>query len=124
MPKSKHRPTAKELDEIKSKALDAVKKGRMDLLYEQALQEDAQAVGCSIDELPGVLTELLSGLEVEHYAGWRPPQRSYEEKIKGRELFAFTRYSVVLDWDIYFKFVFMDEYFILVSFHRDEEKLG
>ena len=70
--------------------------------------------------------EMTRALEVaaneftpEHYAGTRPPLRSYEKACKGAELFAFCWDSAHFGRRMYLKFCFVRETLFIVSFHSD-----
>jgi len=55
----------------------------------------------------------------EHYAGTRPPMRSYEGACKDAELFAFRWDSAHFGRRMYLKFCLVKETLFIVSFHRD-----
>jgi len=115
-----NRPSHKELFGKLRVAREAVRKGRIALLDQLALAADAIELDYSIElELEAVLSELLEAAAPAHYTGSRPPQRSYEQDIKGLELFAFAVESQRFKCRIYFKFALQDEMFWLVSLHQD-----
>ena len=114
------RPSHKELFGKLRLAHEAVKNGQIALLNQLALAADAIELDYSIElELEAILSELLEGAAPGHYTGSRPPQRSYEQDIKGLELFAFLVESKRFKCRIYFKFALQDEMLWLVSLHQD-----
>ena len=114
------RPSHKELFGKLRLAQEAVKNGRIALLNQLALAADAIELDYSIElELEAILSELLEGAVPGHYTGSRPPQRSYDQDIKGLELFAFLVQSKRFKCRIYFKFALQDEMLWLVSLHQD-----
>jgi hypothetical protein len=79
-------------------------------------------LNCDIQEVPEILFELLQKMAPEHYAGTRPPQRSYEEDLGGSELYAFKIESKRLGCLIYLKFALQDGYLWVVSFHENKKE--
>lgn len=58
-----------------------------------------------IEDRTQILTTALREIEVDDYAGARPPQRSYEQSAHGGEMFAFHWESGAFRKDeMYFKF--------------------
>lgn len=72
--------------------------------------------------------ELIKSLIVEikpsNYTGGRPPYKSYEKSIEGRELFAFSWQSQVLGKKMYLKFALKGDRFYYVSLHEDRPTKG
>ncbi len=66
--------------------------------------------------------KLLQEIQPEDYAGSRPPQKSYEKKIEGKDLFAFAWESKILRMRMYMKFVILDDDFYYVSLHQDKRR--
>jgi hypothetical protein len=58
------------------------------------------------------------------YLGRQPPERSYEDKIKGVELFAFKAYSERIGEHFYLKFASKEKFIWIVSLHEFESKGG
>lgn len=72
-------------------ALSAVHDNRIILVEPGIIVAHAAELGYSIrDELQQVLLELLQHTGPEHYAGHRPPQKSYETRIHLLDLWAFS----------------------------------
>ena len=81
---------------------------------------DAINLGYQIINLKSVLLSILEEIDVKkNYAGSRPPQKSYESKILGYELFAFSWISKYFGCETYLKFALKQEIFWLVSLHED-----
>lgn len=118
-----NRPSHKELYGKLLSARQAVKEGRVELLNQLSLAADAIDMDFSIEfELNAVLVELLDETAPVHYAGSKPPQRSYKQDIQGLELFAFVVESSQFKCRVYFKFALVDEIFWLVSLHPNRPK--
>ena len=101
-------------------ARQAIRDGRVALLNALSIAADAIELDYSLElELNAVITGLLDEATPAHYAGSRPPQRSYEQDIQGLELFAFTVESSRFKCRVYFKFAFQGDIFWLVSLHQD-----
>jgi hypothetical protein len=112
------RPSNKELFGKLRDAKEAVRNANVFLIDQEAIAEDAIELGYDIGgELLDVLSELLSETSLTHYAGSRPPQRSYKEEIEGLELFAFVVDSTRSKCRVYFKFALVEESLWLVSLH-------
>jgi len=115
-----HRPSNKELFGKLRDARAAVKNGKIFLIDQDVIAEDAIELGYDIgDELIEILAELLDETTMIHYAGSRPPQRAYKQEIKGLELFPFVIESRRFKCRIYFKFALFEESIWLVSLHQD-----
>lgn len=114
------RPSHKELYNKIREAKKAVASGSVLLLEQDAIAQDAIDLEYDIgDELFDVLSELLNETSPNHYAGARPPQRSYEREIEGLELFAFAVESSRFKCRVYYKFTLAEGAFWLLSLHQD-----
>lgn len=114
------RPSHKELFGKLRSARQAIEAGRVALLNQLAVAMDAIDLDYSIEtDLNAVLIELLEATTAADYAGARPPQRSYEQDIKGLELFAFVVESKRFKCRVYYKFALAQGVFWLVSLHQD-----
>jgi hypothetical protein len=71
-------------------------------------------------EVWDLIRQILPEIKPEHYTGSRPPQKSYEKSIEGRELFAFSWESTYLGKKMYLKFALKNERFYYVSLHHDK----
>ena len=75
-----------------------------------------------LDDLDGLLMELLGKSSLDNYTGTRPPQKSYQQEVQGAELFAFVIEKTSLNGLIYYKFSIVDDFMFLVSLHRDRKE--
>jgi len=116
-----NRPSHKELFNKIREAVSAIADGRIAILNQAAVAADAIELGYVIDlELTEVLMELLDEVTPRHYAGTRPPQRSYEVDIQGIDIFPFLLESRRFNCRIYLKFALKDSFFWLVSLHQSK----
>lgn len=69
-----------------------------------------------------LIIELLEEIEIDDYAGSRPPMRSYESSIANCELFAFSWMSRKLQQEMYLKFTVKEGDFYYVSLHKSRKK--
>src|SRR5579872_6307162 len=100
-----NRPSDGELDR-------KIKAAKIALETQKGLFANFNKVVGELDELniesPNQIWELIMALleeiRPEDYAGGRPPQKSYEKTIEGRELFAFCWNSKILGKKMYIKF--------------------
>lgn len=114
------RPSKKELFGRLRNAKAAVYQGNVFLIDQDVIAEDAIELGYDIgDELRQVLAELLEEITVYHYAGARPPQKSYKQDIEGLELFPFVTESRRFACRVYLKFAIIEDSLWLVSLHQD-----
>jgi len=114
------RPSKKELFGKLRDAKAAVRNEDVFLIDPDVIAEDAIELGYDIgSELLEVLAELLGKTSVSHYAGFRPPQRSYKREIQGLELFPFVVDSRRFTCRVYFKFALSRGSLWLVSLHQD-----
>lgn len=74
------------------------------------------------EEVWPLILELLKEIEIDDYAGSRPPRRSYEPNISNCELFAFSWLSKKLQKDMYLKFAIKEGNFYYVSLHESRKK--
>jgi hypothetical protein len=116
------RPSHHELNRKLTQARDAVESGHIGVINPDAAAEDAQELGYLFEDVKEFLSGLLMEVGPQHYAGGRPPQKSYEEEIKGCELFAFRWKSRILDEEVYLKFTVKEGSFWLVSLHKHKKR--
>ena len=116
------RPSYKELENKIREARRAVREGRVLILEQEAVAADAIHLGYLVEtELLEVLRGILDETSPGHYAGTRPPQRSYERQIEGLELLSFTVASARFGCRVYCKFALTQEVFWLVSLHQERK---
>ena len=83
------RPTYSEIQRKIKQAGEAIARSDFTILKPSIVALDALELGIQIEEIDSVLLELLEEIKPGNYAGTYPPQRSYEDEISQRELFAF-----------------------------------
>ncbi len=114
------RPFHKELYNKLREARMAVSKGLVTLLNQDIIAADAIELEYTIGtELIPILQELLDYTTPGHYAGSRPPQKSYQREIEGLDMFPFVADSSWLKCRVYYKFALVEERLWLVSLHQD-----
>ncbi len=116
------RPSHKELYGKIRQAKKTVAEGKVLIVEQEAVAADALELEYLIEtELLGVLQELLEETNPGHYAGTRPPQRSYEREIEGLEIFAFVVENIRFKCRVYYKFALAEGVFWLVSLHQERD---
>jgi len=118
------RPSHREISGKLLSARAAILKSAVRLVNPKVMREDLLDMGFLLDELPELLLSILDELNPERYRGTRPPQKSYEDTIRGCELYAFSWVSSALGCDAYFKFAMHGELLWIVSLHRDRKPEG
>ncbi len=114
------RPSHKELYNKLREARMAVSKGLVILLNQDIIAADAIELEYTIGtELIPILQELLDYTTPGHYAGSRPPQKSYQREIEGLDLFPFVTDCSRLKCRVYYKFALVEGRLWLVSLHQD-----
>jgi len=112
------RPSHKELHGKLQAALQCVHANRILLVEPAVIVSDAISLGYSIrHELQVVLLDLLNNTGPDHYAGGRPPEKSYETRIRNLELWAFSVQCPRFESRVYYKFSLYEGCFCLVSLH-------
>lgn len=118
-----NRPSKKELFNKIRAAKNAVTHERIEIIEAEVIAADAIELDYDVEtELKTILENLLSHITPDDYAGSRPPQKSYESKIQGLEIFAFVLKPSCFDCSVYLKFALTDDTFWLVSFHKNRLK--
>jgi hypothetical protein len=115
------RPTYPEIQGKIRQAKEAIARGEFRVLKPSVVALDALELGIQFGEINSVLIELLDEIKPANYAGTYPPQRSYEDGIFQRELFAFRWLSKRLGCMTYIKFAFEGSHVWLVSLHSDRD---
>jgi hypothetical protein len=75
----------------------------------------------SPNQIWALIVDLLEEILPQNYAGLRPPQKSYEKTILGKELFAFCWDSKKLGKKMYIKFALKDDRYYYLSLHGSKE---
>lgn len=70
------------------------------------------------EERSRALLIALDEISPEHYAGRRPPEKSYEKEVQGMEMFAFCWPSSRFRRVMYFKFCVTKRALFVLSFHQ------
>ncbi len=71
-------------------------------------------------EVWDLITDLLNELTIEDYEGSRPPQRSFEKTVEGKDLWAFAWNSKSLKKRMYLKFALKNDTFYYISLHESK----
>jgi len=118
------RPSHRELTNKIRLAKEAVGENRIALVEPDIIAADALELGYLIQDISEVLSLVLKEITPHDYTGSRPPQKSYEDKIRGTELFAFRWESKRFGCETYLKFALKDDQIWLVSLHSHREGKG
>lgn len=118
------RPSRKELTKKIRLAQEARAGNRIAIIDPDVIATGALELGYLIKDISEVLCVILNEITPHDYAGSRPPQRSYEDKISGCELFAFKWESMRFGCETYLKFALKDDQIWLVSLHLHREGKG
>ena len=110
----------KLLKKIKD-AKNAIEKGEYKFFDLGKIVGELDELGLVTEDVWGKILICLDEIQTCDYAGSRPPEKSYEKTIKGKELFAFSWYSKSFNKKMYLKFCFNKSCFIYVSFHESRE---
>ena len=89
------------------------------LINPVSIAADALELGFPIEGIDNTLTDILEEIAPKFYVGQYPPQKSYEDRIAGWELYAFRWVSRHLGCRVYLKFTLKENHFWLVSLHGD-----
>lgn len=115
------RPSHKELTRKIAQAKKAVLHGCIKFVDPTIIASEALELGYLVKDITNILPEILDEIEPKNYAGTRPPQRSYENKIRDFDLFAFGWKSKYFGCELYLKFTLKEKVLWLVSLHPDRK---
>lgn len=115
------RPSHKELTGKIRQASEAVFNSNIAFVEQASIAADALELDYPVNEIGNVLSDIFEEITPDDYVGKRPPERSYEDKIKDCELFAFRWVSKQFGCELYLKFTLKDDVLWLVSFHLHRE---
>jgi hypothetical protein len=115
------RPTHKEINRKLKEAKEAVSENRISILSPVSVAADTLELELDFGNISNTLIEILDETTPEDYVGLHPPQRSYEDQIRGCDLFAFRWLSKRLGCRTYLKFAIKDNRLWLVSLHEDRK---
>jgi hypothetical protein len=113
------RPSYKEINQRIKQAQKAVTGHRISLINPISIVADALELGFPVESIGNTLTDIFGEITPKSYVGQYPPQKSYEDKIAGSELYSFRWVSRHLGCRIYLKFALKENHFWLVSLHED-----
>lgn len=116
----KNRPSPKELAQKFRQAGAALSNRRVLFVDSAKAIGELNDLDISTEAVWGLISELLEEITPNDYAGTRPPQKSYEKRIEGKELIAFSWISKKMKMKMYLKFVIKDDTFYYVSLHEDK----
>lgn len=116
------RPSVRELDgKIQSAIVIVAAGARFFFANDEASMAEIRSECHDLDTLEADILACMKEVKSSDYAGGRPPQKSYESKIKDCDLFAFAWDSTHMSERMYLKFVIKNENFYYVSFHKDRK---
>ena len=98
------RPSKRELYNKIKQAKWLVFSDSLLIINPEVIAEDAIDLGYMIGDIKTVLLTILDEIDIDHYAGAYPAQKSYESQIQNSELFAFRWKSKYFGCDVYLKF--------------------
>ena len=121
------RPSNREKYNKVSEAIAAIECGACFRLLTKHISMDDEAMGVDDEDgfwtmLVELLKEVLTVDPVKHYAGRHPPQRSYEAKLKDKELWAYAWDSEILGKRMYVKFCITKGCYFHVDCHESQPK--
>ncbi|MBM4310123.1 MAG: hypothetical protein FJ119_04145 [Deltaproteobacteria bacterium] len=117
-----NRPSHKELNKKLNEARALSEKQQVSIVEPLCFAADAIGLGYDIEDIFITVSGLLNEILPDHYAGGRPPQRSYEDCITGSDLFAFEWHSEILAARVYCKFAIRGTTLWIVSLHKSRKK--
>ena len=117
------RPSVRELNKKLQEARTALEcgNGLFANVRSAAGELNDLRLGDSGEAWPLILA-MLDEIEPGNYVGRRPPEKSYEAKIYGKELFAFAWESERFGRRMYLKFALQEGWFCYVSLHPSRER--
>jgi hypothetical protein len=115
------RPSTKELGKKIASAKEAIKGGKCYFAHRGKALGELTDMDIHTEEVWELLHDCLDEIKPADYVGSKPPQKSYEKSIEGKELFAFAWDSENLGKRMYLKFVVSDNRLYYVSFHEDKK---
>ena len=110
------RPSYRELDRKLSTAKMCIFDSTFKFENPTQFVIDAAELGFTLSS--GDLLTILREIKPEHYAGEKPPERSYKSNIRNCELFTFVWQSSYLDQVVYLKFAIKNDTVWFISLHQ------
>lgn len=121
------RPSRAELEKKVVEAISAINSGNRSIPYSKHFTSDQDDLG--IEDTKDLWPLLVSFLEEikslgasDCYAGGRPPQRSYEVAVEGKELWAYSWSSKSMDKQMYIKFCLVKGNYFYMGCHESKPK--
>jgi len=115
------RPSKKEIYGKIAQAKDAIQNGKCLFGNPEKVVGELDDLELTTEDCWDCISNCLDEITSSDYAGKRPPDISYEKKIKNKELFAFSWASDYMGKKMYLKFVIRNEFFWYVSFHESKK---
>ena len=103
------RPSYKEINQKIIQAEKAISEHRISLINPISIATDALELGFCVEGIDSILIKLLEEITPRDYLGQSPPQRSYEDKITGCELYPFRWMSRHMGCRVVFEVCFKTE---------------
>lgn len=116
------RPSVKELYGQLRKAKLLLAASQWAPVNEIKLAGDFHGIGLhtAAERAEALMTALLE-IDPEDYVGRRPPERSYEKRVYGRDFFAFSWPSRRFRRRMYLKFCVTKDALFILSFHESRK---
>lgn len=118
------RPSRAEIINKVSDAISAIEAGKKTIPVSKHFSSDQHDLGIEdTKKLWPLIISLLKEIKDigpgESYAGSRPPQKSYEVKTEGLELWAYSWESESMDKKMYIKFCLKNGFYYYMGCHED-----
>ncbi len=120
---SQERPSHRELRGKLLRAEDLIAASRWAPAIEIKLLDDLHRLGLfTAGAQAEALTAALAEIDPGHYAGRRPPEKAYEKRVFGLDMFAFCWHSIVFRRTMYLKFCVTKDILFILSFHESKAR--
>lgn len=116
------RPSVRELNRRIAAAKEAIEDGKCKFVSRGKAFGELTDLDVSTEEVWELISVCLEEIGPENYDGGRPPEKAYEKRIRGKDLFPFAWKSDYLKKKMYLKFVISNDCFWYVSFHESRYK--
>jgi len=121
------RPSDKEINNKVRDAIKAIEEGKRSIPMSKHFVSDQDDLGIEdTKDLWPLLVILLKEIEQigpsSCYVGGRPPEKSYEVAIEGKELWPYSWDSISMNKKMYIKFCFVGGYYFYVGCHESKPK--
>lgn len=119
-----NRPSDKEKSNKIREAISAIENGKRIIPMSKHFVSDQEDLGVEdTKDLWMLLLILLREIEKlgpkSCYVGGRPPEKSYELEIAGKELWAYSWESISMNKKMYVKFCLVGGHYFYVGCHKD-----